>query len=150
MNQNLTLACIGIGLYTAINLAKMNCRIIIASRNSEKSKSAVEKIKQESSNSNIDYELVDLLDFSNISQFTQLISGKLTSLDYLILNSGATFYEFGESKDGIEKTVQLNHLGHLLLTMNLLPIIKKAEKARIIFVSSACKIIFSYLIFFTN
>ena len=41
-----------------------------------------------------------------------------------------------ETEDGLERTIGINYFGHYLLTTLLLPVIKRAGKARIINVSS--------------
>ncbi len=43
---------------------------------------------------------------------------------------------FETTKDGIEAQFGTNHVGHFLLTRELIPVIKKAENARIVNLSS--------------
>jgi NAD(P)-dependent dehydrogenase (short-subunit alcohol dehydrogenase family) len=130
---------IGIGYFTALHLAKMGCKVTIASRSEQKSIQAVESLKKLSKNDQIDYGILDLGSFQGVREFAENFSKKYDSLDYCILNAGCSFSSYGTTNDGIERTIQINHLGHMQLSLLLLPIIKKAEHPRIIFVSSDCK-----------
>lgn len=61
---------------------------------------------------------------------------RFRSLHVLINNAGAVFPRRELTKDGIERTFALNHLGGFLLTNLLIDIIKKSAPARIINVTS--------------
>ena len=54
----------------------------------------------------------------------------------MINNAGIMFIPEELTKDGNEKTIQVNHLGHFLLTKLLMPKLLEAKPARIINVSS--------------
>ncbi|KXN69871.1 putative short-chain dehydrogenase/reductase SDR [Conidiobolus coronatus NRRL 28638] len=127
----------GIGYFTALHLARMGSRVTIASRSEQKSIQAVESLKKLSKNDQIDYEMLDLGSIKNVREFAEKFSNKYESLDYCVLNAGCTFINYGTTEDGVERTIQINHLGHMQLSLLLLPIIKKAENPRIIFLSSS-------------
>ena len=78
----------GIGYETALELAKRGSRIILACRDESKGKLAVEKIKQETNNTNIELELLDLSKLKSIKDFSDRIKSKLDKLDVLINNAG--------------------------------------------------------------
>jgi NAD(P)-dependent dehydrogenase (short-subunit alcohol dehydrogenase family) len=78
----------GIGFETALHLAKMSCKVTIASRNLENSKLAVDKIIELTSNQNVDYFGLDLGSFSSIKTFVKEFTSKYSKLDFLINNSG--------------------------------------------------------------
>jgi NAD(P)-dependent dehydrogenase (short-subunit alcohol dehydrogenase family) len=139
----------GIGFHTALNLAKMGCAVTIASRSEQKCKDAVESLKKLSNNDLIDYETLDLGSFQSVKDFAEKFN-KRGSLNYLINNGGVVYRSFDKTSDGIEKNTHVNHLGSLQLTLLLLPIIKKAENPRIIFLASDCKIIFKFCIKLSN
>ncbi|KXN68849.1 hypothetical protein CONCODRAFT_8813 [Conidiobolus coronatus NRRL 28638] len=117
----------GIGYHTAIQLAKMNAEVIIASRNKEKSIKAVENIKNISGNDKIGYRLLDLGSIQGVKDFAEDFKKDYSKLDLLINNSGANFLNYGVSQDGLEKTLHINHIGPFILTLSLLDIIEKAE-----------------------
>jgi NAD(P)-dependent dehydrogenase (short-subunit alcohol dehydrogenase family) len=114
----------------------MKAEIIIASRNKEKSIKAVEKIKVASGNDKISYRILDLGSIQGVKDFAEDFKKDYSKLDFLINNSGATFMNYGLTKDGLEKTIHINHIGGFILTLSLLPIIEKAENPRIINLSS--------------
>jgi retinol dehydrogenase 13 len=57
-------------------------------------------------------------------------------VDILINNAGVTFHPFSKTPDGFETHLQVNYLGHFLLTHLLMPMIKKSKQGRIINVSA--------------
>ncbi|KXN68850.1 dehydrogenase/reductase sdr family member 13 [Conidiobolus coronatus NRRL 28638] len=126
----------GIGYNTAIQLAKMNAEVIIASRNKEKSIKAVENIKNLSGNDKIGYRILDLSSIQGVKDFAEDFKKDYSKLDLLINNSGGLFMSYGETQDGLEQTLHINHIGGFILTLSLLPIIEKAENPRIINLSS--------------
>jgi NAD(P)-dependent dehydrogenase (short-subunit alcohol dehydrogenase family) len=117
----------------------MGSRVTIASRNEEKSIRAVESLKELTGNEKIGYEILDLGSIQQVKEFAKNFTEKYDSLDFCILNAGCNFMSYGTTADGIERTIHINHLGHMQLSLLLLPIIKNAESPRIVFLSSDCK-----------
>jgi NAD(P)-dependent dehydrogenase (short-subunit alcohol dehydrogenase family) len=117
----------------------MKAEVIIASRNKEKSIKAVEKIKVASGNEKVSYRILDLGSIQGVKDFAEDFKKDYSKLDFLINNSGATFMSYGLTKDGLERTIHINHIGGFILTLSLLPIIEKAENPRIINLSSEGK-----------
>ncbi|KXN68858.1 retinol dehydrogenase 12-like protein [Conidiobolus coronatus NRRL 28638] len=126
----------GIGFETAVQLAKMNAKIIIASRNLQKSQSAVEKIKHLSHNNDIHCRQVDLGSIQSVNEFSEKFKQEFPTLDILINNAGLVCMKYSKTEDDLEKTLQVNHISVTLLTINLLPILLKAEDPKIVFVAS--------------
>lgn len=126
----------GIGLATAIALAKQGANIYIVSRNQEKAEAAVKQINTETGNSNAGYFIANLSSQSSIRQLAEAVKAKLPVLDVLINNAGGVFPEFKKSEDGLEMTIATNHFAYFLLTNLLLDSIKKSDYARIVNVSS--------------
>ncbi|KXN68857.1 NAD(P)-binding protein, partial [Conidiobolus coronatus NRRL 28638] len=116
---------IGLGFEAALQLSKMGASIIIASSNYQKSLLAVEKLKILSKNSNITCEFLDLSSFQSVKEFCELFLKKYNKLDTLICNSGISMCKFELTEDNYERTLQVNYLGHAMLTLHLLPILKK-------------------------
>lgn len=57
-------------------------------------------------------------------------------MDILINNAGVTFHPFATTPDGYETHLQVNYLGHFLLTHLLLDLLKKSKQGRVINVSA--------------
>jgi NAD(P)-dependent dehydrogenase (short-subunit alcohol dehydrogenase family) len=126
----------GIGLATAIDLAKKGANIFIVSRSEEKAKEAVQKINAESGNTNAKYFLADLSSQKSIRSLAEAVKKEITVLDVLINNAGGVFPDFKLSEDSLEMTIATNHFAYFLLTNLLLDLIKKSDYARIVNVSS--------------
>ena len=106
----------GIGLNAAKRLSRepKNNLIIVGSKNS-KGNLALEELQINSKNAS--FLKCDLSSLNEIKEFVTI--NKLPKLDVLINNAGAVFFKKKFSKENIEKTFALNHLGYFLLT-NLL------------------------------
>jgi NAD(P)-dependent dehydrogenase (short-subunit alcohol dehydrogenase family) len=126
----------GIGLATAIDLAKKGANIFIVSRSEEKAKEAVQKINAENGNANAKYFLADLSSQKSIRALAEAVKKEITVLDVLINNAGGVFPDFKLSDDGLEMTIATNHFAYFLLTNLLLDLVKKSDYARIVNVSS--------------
>lgn len=126
----------GIGFETSLALAKLGFEVIIIGRTKQKCEDAVYKINQTVSDANCNYYICDLSNQAAIKEVANSIKSKHRTIDVLINNAGQVFTSYQESVDGIEMQFATNHLASFLLTYELLPLLKNAEKARIINVSS--------------
>lgn len=126
----------GIGKVTALELAKKGMRIIMACRNLETAKAAQESIIKESGNENVEVKRLDLGSLTSVNEFADEIVSSVEKIDYLINNAGVMSLPFTLTVDGFESHIGINHFGHFLLTLRLLDLVKKADCARIVNVSS--------------
>ncbi len=126
----------GLGYETAKVLANKNATVIVAVRNKEKGNAAVEKIKVENPNADIQLMLVDLANLKSVHTFAENFKGKFNKLDLLINNAGVMNPPYTKTKDGFELQFGTNHLGHFALTGLLIDLIKKTPNSRIVNVSS--------------
>ncbi len=126
----------GIGKATAIALAKKGAEILITSRSEGKAKAAVEEIRSESKNENVDFVLINLIDQDSVRKAAEEIKTKCPKIDVLINNAGCYLSDLELSPQGIEGQFATNHIGHFLLTNLLLDYVKAAGKARIINLAS--------------
>ena len=78
----------GIGYEAALELAKRNARIILACRDPKRGQDAVDRIKAESKNDNVELELLNLASLKSIKEFSERILKKIDKLDILINNAG--------------------------------------------------------------
>jgi len=135
----ITGANVGIGFATARFLAALpDWHVVLACRNELKAKAAIRTIKLTRLNANVSFAPLDLFSLASVRRLPAALSAlKIPPIGGLILNAGgidmkAKSLEFTE--DGLERTFQLNFLGHFLLA-NLL-IKEMTTPARIVFVSS--------------
>ena len=126
----------GIGLETAVDLAKRNARVVLACRSVERGETAAVEVKERSGNDNVVFIQLDLASLDSVRKFAAKILEEEPRIDILINNAGVFNPTYRKSADGFELTFAVNHLGHFLLTNLLLDRIKEAPSARIVNVSS--------------
>ncbi|XP_011689557.1 PREDICTED: retinol dehydrogenase 12-like isoform X2 [Wasmannia auropunctata] len=122
----ITGASSGIGKETARDLYARGARVILACRDIEKTNKVAEDIKN-----NPPLSLKSVRDCAK-----NLLTNEAT-IHILINNAGVSALPYEKTQDGIETTFQVNHLGHFLLTLLLLPKMQlSSPNCRIINVSS--------------
>ena len=129
----------GIGLETAVDLAKRNARVILACRSVERGETAAVEVRKRSGNDNVVFIQLDLASLDSVRKFAAKILEEEPRIDILINNAGMSPLGLPErtfTTDGFERSFGVNHLGHFLLTNLLLDRIKEAPSARIVNVSS--------------
>lgn len=114
--------------------------MIIACRSIEKGKEAAEEIKKQcESEQNVGTIIIQQLDLNNLSlvrESAKRILADEKRIDLLINNAGIMITPTRFTADGFESHFGVNHLGHFLFTLLLLPRIIESRPARIVTVSS--------------
>ncbi|CAH0555606.1 unnamed protein product [Brassicogethes aeneus] len=124
----------GLGFQTSLGLAARGCRVIIACRsNAEKDK---EQIINLTNNPNIVLKKLDLTSFKSIRSFAEDLNKTEEKIDILINNSGVGTISEELTEDGYQIINQVNYLGPFLLTHLLIGLLKKPNRARIVWLSS--------------
>ncbi|CAH2239261.1 jg21894 [Pararge aegeria aegeria] len=126
----------GIGYHTAFKLAAKGAKTILACRNENLARAAIGKIKNGTGNSQVTFKKVDLTSFQSIRDFADDVLKTEDRLDILVNNAGACALENKYTNDGIIEGMQVNHFGPFLLTLLLIPLLKKTQPSRIVNVSS--------------
>ncbi|XP_053484156.1 retinol dehydrogenase 12 [Ictalurus furcatus] len=126
----------GIGKETTRDLAKRGARIIMACRDIVKAEAAQKEIVTESGNQNVIIRKLDLADTKSIRAFAEVINNEEKQLHILINNAGVMMCPYSKTADGFEMQFGVNHLGHFLLTLLLIDLLKKSAPSRIIILSS--------------
>ena len=126
----------GLGFETAKRIAMTggDYSLILACRDSEKGKSASERLISETHCSNVRAMKLDLASLESVREFAARIDGPIYALDNNAGISGSAAGLGQTTIDGLDVIFQSNHLGHFLLTNLLLP--KMADDARILNISS--------------
>jgi len=132
----ITGASAGIGLQSAIGLAKSGAKIVMVGRDAQRTSQAVEFVKSQTGNQSVSYLLADLSSLRDVRRLAQKFKEIYDRLDVLLNNAGAIFLWRKVSVDGYEMTLALNHLNYFLLTDLLLDMLKAAPSARIVNVAS--------------
>ncbi|MFW6269885.1 MAG: SDR family NAD(P)-dependent oxidoreductase, partial [Bacillota bacterium] len=140
MNENsvvlITGANSGIGKAISTRLAKTGAVVVMLCRNKERGEKALQEVRSLSGNNNVQLMLCDLASIKSIKDFTLKFKKSFQRLDVLINNAGVVLPGYHKSKDGYELHFAVNHLGHFLLSNELLELILASAPARIINVSS--------------
>jgi len=126
----------GIGKQSAIELAKMGYHVIVHGRNEDSVNQAIEDIMKQSGKDEIDGFSGEFEELSEVKELANKIIQHYDKLDVLIHNAGIFQKKREVTKDGYEKTFQVNYLAHFLLTQLLADLLENSEKPRIVNVSS--------------
>jgi NAD(P)-dependent dehydrogenase (short-subunit alcohol dehydrogenase family) len=134
----------GIGFETARQLGREGIKVLLGSRSEEKGREAEEKLKNEG----LDVELIrlDVDDPKTHQSAAKFIEATYGRLDILVNNAGILIDINGSgepapasktSQDIFRKTFDTNFFNTIALTQTFLPLIKKSDAGRIVFLSSA-------------
>jgi NAD(P)-dependent dehydrogenase (short-subunit alcohol dehydrogenase family) len=126
----------GIGKETALGLARMGARVVLACRDQQKGERALADIRRETGSSQLDLLIADMSSFASVGALAGQVRQRCPKLDVLINNAGAAVRYRTLSADGVEMTVAGNYLGPALLTFQLLELLKSSAPSRIVNVSS--------------
>lgn len=122
----------GIGLPTALELARHGAEVVVTARDAVKGEATLAAIRQEVPDAKVAFGRLDLADLASVREF----AGTVDRLDLLVNNAGIGLIPRRLTKDGFELQFGTNHLGHFALTGLLLPLLLRAEQARVVTVSS--------------
>lgn len=126
----------GLGFEAVKVFASKNAKVILACRSVEKGEIAKKSIVSLYPNADITVHPLDLADLLSIKSFATKILQSLDKLDILLNNAGIMMPPYQLTKDGFESQLGTNHLGHFALTGQLLELLKKTPKSRVVNVSS--------------
>ncbi|GAA1873201.1 oxidoreductase [Asanoa iriomotensis] len=112
----------GIGLVTAVELARRGRHVIIAGRRPEALAAAAERVRAAHPGSSVSTGELDLADLGSVRAFAAGVLRAYPKIDLLVNNAGVMAVpERRLTVDGFELTFGTNHLGHFALTGLLLP-----------------------------
>lgn len=122
----------GIGIHTAIGLARTGARVVVTGRHPERGAAAVERIRSESGSETVELVTGDLSTIASTKALAAAISGRVDQIDVLINNAGLLANARTENADGFEADFGVNVVAPYHLTRALLPLLEKADGARVI------------------
>ncbi|MEH1977935.1 SDR family NAD(P)-dependent oxidoreductase [Nostoc sp.] len=125
----------GVGLMTAVGLAKLGNHVFIACRSANKAAKAIDYIRQTTGNQNVTFLPLDLASLDSVRNCVKLFNDKNLPLHILVNNAGI-FNRRGTTKEGFELIWGTNYLGHFLLTYLLLEKLQESAPSRIIMLAS--------------
>lgn len=123
----------GMGMATARALLDKGATVIMLCRNENRGREALAKLTSDG-NGRTYLILCDLGDYDSIRSFAAQVKERFDHLDILVNNAGFISLKREETKEGLEKQFGINHIGHFLLTTELLDLM--GEGSRIVNVAS--------------
>ncbi|MFD1141216.1 SDR family oxidoreductase [Larkinella insperata] len=127
----------GIGYEDALALSSAGWNVIMMGRNHQKGAESIARIQQSNPKANVSFEKIDLADLSSIKSFASRMMANGQAIDLLINNAGVmTPPKRLETADGFELQFGTNHIGHVALTAQLLPLLRQSSDARVVTLSS--------------
>lgn len=122
----------GLGLVTATELARRGAHVILAVRNTAAGAGAARRI-----GGSTEVRELDLASLASVRAFAAGLAADQPTVDLLVNNAGAVLLgPRRTSADGFELQLATNMLGHFALTGLLLGALERAEKARVVNLSS--------------
>lgn len=126
----------GIGRETARGMAERGYSVVVIGRDRARTEAAATYVSEHAKSGAATAMLCDFSSLSEVRRLADEIQRRCARVDVLINNAGLWHPQRTLSRDGIEDTLAVNHLAPFLLTNLLLPTLRKAERARIVNVSS--------------
>ena len=126
----------GLGYETSKFLLEKGATVIMCCRDLIKGERAKQELSKHNYTGNIELVELDLSDLINVKNASNKIKNKFSHIDVIINNAGIMAPPFTLSKQGLEIQFAVNHLAHMSLTLELLPLLKHARDARVVTVTS--------------
>ncbi|HEX4446709.1 MAG TPA: oxidoreductase [Polyangiaceae bacterium] len=126
----------GIGFEAARALAAKGAAVLMACRNLDKGKAALDAIYKATPSARLELEALDLSDLGSVRAFATKFANAHRRLDVLVNNAGIMAIPYRTTKDGFEMQIGTNHLGHFALTGLLLQKLVDSVPSRVVTVSS--------------
>ncbi|MBG6181693.1 oxidoreductase [Arthrobacter sp. CAN_A1] len=123
----------GLGLQTAIALARRGASITLACRSAARGATALETVTTRVPGATVELRILDLSSLASVRSFA---ADWTEPLDLLINNAGVMATPRVLTVDGFEQQLGINHLGHFALTGLLLPYLRETPAPRVVSVSS--------------
>ena len=127
----------GIGAEAARQLHHMGAKVVIIGRSPEKTKRVAEELGANSF-------VADFSRLDDVRKLAHALEQTYPHIDVLVNNAGGIFGKREVTVDGHEKTMQVNHLAHFLLTKLLMDTLL-SSKATVVNTSSVANELFSDL-----
>lgn len=127
----------GLGFGLAKRLSAAGADVVMAIRDRVKGEQAIAEIRREVPEAKLSIRQLDLSSLPSVAALGEELTAEGRPIDILINNAGVmTPPQRQQTSDGFELQFGTNHLGHFALTGRLLGLLRAAESARVVTVSS--------------
>ncbi len=131
----------GLGYETTKFLLEKGATVIMCCRDLRKGEKAKKELSKLSFPGKIELVELDLSDLKNVEKIAEFIKNEFNHLDVLINNAGIMAPPKTFSKQGFEIQFAVNHLAHMFLTLELLPMLEEKSNSRVVTVTSGVQYI---------
>ena len=122
----------GLGLEISQGLAGAGATVVMACRDPQKAREAVQEIRRRVPQARLEVMSLDLADLASVRRFAQEFNARYTRLDILCNNGSAIMVPLQKTRDGFEMHIGTNHLGHFVLTGLLLEKLQATPGSRVV------------------
>jgi protochlorophyllide reductase len=141
----------GLGLETCRALAAHGATVVMACRSRQRGEAARQSLLTPTGGGSpgagagaspwgaLDVLDLDLSDLASVRSAAAEVADRYGRLDLLINNAGVMAPPRTLSRDGFELQFATNHLGHFVLTLLLLPLLRQSPAARVVHVTSGAQ-----------
>ena len=141
----------GLGLETCRALAAHGATVVMACRSRQRGEAARQTLLTPTDGGSpgagagasswgaLDLLDLDLADLTSVRSAATEVADRYGRLDLLINNAGVMAPPRTLSRDGFELQFATNHLGHFVLTLLLLPLLRQSPAARVVHVTSGAQ-----------
>jgi len=127
----------GLGFGLARRLSAAGADVVMAIRNRGKGEAAIAEIRGTVPDAKLTIKALDLSSLASVAALGEQLNAEGRPIDILINNAGVmTPPERDTTADGFELQFGSNHLGHYALTAHVLPLLRAANAARVVSLSS--------------
>jgi NAD(P)-dependent dehydrogenase (short-subunit alcohol dehydrogenase family) len=127
----------GLGFGLARRLSAAGADVVMAIRSHAKGEAAIEQIRATVPDAKLTIKALDLSSLASVAALGEQLNADGRPIDILVNNAGVmTPPERDTTDDGFELQFGSNHLGHFALTAHLLPLLRAADRARVVSLSS--------------
>jgi NAD(P)-dependent dehydrogenase (short-subunit alcohol dehydrogenase family) len=129
----------GIGLHSALGIAKSGARVLITGRNRERGEAAVKRIMDETGSDAVGLVVGDVSSIAGVDALAHALLERVETIDVLVNNAGYMGSEPASNDDGLEMHFAVNVFAPWRLTRALLPALRSAEHARVLNITGGDK-----------
>lgn len=122
----------GIGIHTAIGVAKTGARVIVTGRNAERGAEAVARIQEASGNDQVELVTGDVSTRAGVHALGDALLAATDRIDVLINNAGLMAQERKVNDDGFELDFAVNVVAPYELIERVKPALKAASPSRVL------------------
>jgi NAD(P)-dependent dehydrogenase (short-subunit alcohol dehydrogenase family) len=130
-------ASAGLGIETSRALAVAGATVFMLARDEGKLAAAADSVRAVVANATIETGIVDLADLDSVRACAADLLLRAPAINLLINNAGVMACPLMRTAQGFEMQFGTNHLGHFLLTCQLVPALEAGAPSRVINLSSA-------------